>query len=84
MALCAFKRGKAMHISDRPITTAEVEHDYPMVAGLLEYFRWLAEQDDRFPLVAGQIATFYEEYIRKGRYPSEVAEDLGLPAFPDW
>jgi len=60
-----------MQISTVEITRDEVQRDYPMVAGMLEWIRWLAEQDDQFPLTAGQIAVFYEEHVRKGRYPVE-------------
>ncbi len=64
-------------------TWQEIERDAAMVADFIVYFQWLASQDDRFPLTAGQVATFYHEYIDLGRYPSEVAEDLGLPV-ADW
>ena len=71
-------------IPQTAITRDEVHYDAPMVAGTLEWLRWLAEQDAQLPLTVGQIMTFYQEHVRLGRYPSEVAEDLGLPSHPDW
>lgn len=73
-----------MEISEWPITYQEIERDGRMVAGMLEWIRWMAEEDAQLPLTAGQIAAFYEEHIRKGRYPSEVADELDLPSHPDW
>lgn len=62
----------------------QVIRDADMVSGIIEYILWLADQDDGLQLTAGQMATFYREYIEKGRWPGEVIEDLGLPSYPDW
>ena len=65
-------------------TADQVKRDPDLVASITDYILWLADQDDQFPLTAGQIAAFYREHVEKGRWPGEVVEDLGLPSYPDW
>lgn len=68
----------------RKITFSEVEHDVRIVTELLDYLRWLAEQNTGFRLTAGQVWELYHEGVRRGRVWSEVCEDLDLPVRLDW
>lgn len=62
----------------------EIDHDSPIVAELLDYIRWLAEQDTGFRLTAGQVWELFHEGVRLGRAWSEVCHDLGLPERESW
>jgi len=63
----------------QPVDPAEVQRDYPQVAWFVEFWRALAQEDEGFSVTVGQIAALYDQSVRIGRYPIEVAEDLGLP-----
>jgi hypothetical protein len=54
------------------------------VTELLDYIRWLADQDASLPRTAGVVWALYYEGVRRGRHWSEVCEDLGLPIRVDW
>lgn len=73
-------------LADTPneVTNEEVERDARIVTELLDYIRWLADQDTSMPLTAGDVWGLYHEGVRIGRHWSEVCEDLGLPVRPDW
>lgn len=73
-----------MIIEVQPIKSQDVQRDYLQVTGIMEYWRWLAEQDPSLQVTAAQVAGLYQEFVIKGRFPSEVLEDLGLPAYPGW
>ena len=62
----------------------EVEYDSRIVTELLDYIRWLADQDSSFPLTSGHVWTLYFEGVRRGRLWSEICEDIGLPIRLDW
>lgn len=74
----------ALADTEREVKRQEIERDAPMVAELLDYIRWLADQDSSFPLTSGHVWTLYHEGIRRGRVWSEVCEDVGLPVREDW
>lgn len=69
---------------DHKIEAAEVEDEAYFIAELLDYLRWLADQDTSFALTAGHIWTLYYEGVMRGRVWSEVCEDIGLPIRTDW
>ncbi len=62
----------------------EVKRDYPIVAEMIDYIRWLADQDLSFEITAGQVWALFHEGVRQGRYWNEVCYDLGLPEREDW
>lgn len=66
------------------IELQEVEDDAPIIAELLDYLRWLAEQDTGRRITIGQVWELYHEGVRIGRHWSEVCEDIGLPVRDDW
>lgn len=74
----------ALADTGNPVAWKEIERDYPIVAELINYIRWLADQDSSFPLTAGQVWSLYHEGVRRGRVWSEVCEDIGLPVREDW
>lgn len=74
----------ALADTGREVTRQEVEHDAPVVAELLDYIRWLADQDSSFSLTAGQVWALYHEGVRRGRMWAEACDDIGLPEREDW
>jgi hypothetical protein len=74
----------ALADTSREVITKEIDHDAPIVAELLDYIRWLADQDSSFPFTAGHVWTLYFEGVRRGRVWSEICEDIGLPVREDW
>jgi len=62
----------------------EVEYDARIVTEMIDYIRWLADQDASMPLTAGDVWALYHQGVRIGRVWSEVCEDLGLPIRTDW
>lgn len=74
----------ALADTGREVTVAEVERDAPIVTELLDYIRWLTDQDSSFRLTSGHIWTLYHEGVRRGRVWSEVCEDIELPVREDW
>lgn len=68
----------------RKVETKEVSYDAPIVAELLDYLRWLAEQDTGFRLTAGQIWELYHQGVRKCMPWAEICEDLKLPVREEW
>lgn len=66
------------------VTLAEVERDAQIVTELIDYIRWLADQDTSLPLTIGDVWSLYYEGVRVGRVWSEVCEDLGLPVRENW
>lgn len=63
----------------QPVDPAEVQRDYPQVAWFVEFWRALAHEDHGLTVTVGQVAALYDQSVRVGRYPIEVAEDLCLP-----
>lgn len=61
---------------------AMVKQDYNLVADFLGYLQWLSESGVDVPMMS--LHVFMNEALFKGRYPSDVADDLGLPQHPDW
>jgi hypothetical protein len=74
----------ALADTGRKITIDEITFAAPVVAELLDYVRWLADQDSSFRLTAGHVWTLYHEGVRRGRVWPEVCEDVGLPVREDW
>jgi hypothetical protein len=74
----------ALSDTGRTITVKEVEFNAFVVAALLDYLRWLANQDIEFPLTAGHIWALYYGGVRNGVMWSEICEDIGLPVREDW
>jgi hypothetical protein len=66
------------------IDVQEVKEDVHVIAELLDYLRWLADQDTGRKITTGQVWELYHEGVRLGRVWSEVCEDLGLPVREDW
>lgn len=69
---------------DWEIDTPEIEGNAPIIAELLDYLRWLANQDISLRLTTGHIWALFYEGVRRGRVWSEVCEDIGLPVREDW
>lgn len=67
-----------------PVTAAQVQRDAHAVASWLDYWRWFADLAGDCPITPGEVWQFYALVVRQGRYPAEVAEELGLPVHPDW
>lgn len=67
---------------DNEVTEHEVQRDYPQVTDFLNYLHYLAITETDASV--GQLWAFYREAVRRGRYPSEVAEELGLPVLDAW
>lgn len=74
----------ALAATGTEVTVSEVERDAPMVAELLDYFRWLADQDTGIKITVGDIWELFYEGIRVGRVWTEVCEEIGLPIRKDW
>lgn len=68
----------------KPVTRAEVQHDYPVAAEFVDYLRWLADQDTGYKVSVGDLWQLWHEGVREGRYWAEVCEDLGLPVREEW
>jgi hypothetical protein len=68
----------------REIKTKEIAHDAAIIAELLDYLRWLADQDTGYKFTAGQLWELYHQGVRIGRFWSEVCEDIGLPVRDEW
>ena len=68
----------------RAIETKEITEHAPIVAELLDYLRWLADQDTGRKITTGQVWELYHDGVRVGRMWAEVCEDLGLPVREDW
>lgn len=75
---------EALADTDRKVEVAEVERDVYIVAELIDYLRWLANQDTGIVLTSGAVWMLYHEGVRKGRVWSEVCEDIGLPVREEW
>ena len=60
------------------ISSNEIKENALAVAELLDYIRWLAEQDSAITVTAGDIWGLYYERVRIGRVLSEVCEEIGL------
>ena len=69
---------------EHKITANEVQNESYIIAELLDYLRWLADQDTSMPITAGHVWTLYYEGVMRGRLWSEVCEDIGLPVRTDW
>jgi len=66
------------------VKSFEVRNDYPIVAEMIDYIRWLADQDVSLQLTIGQVWALFHEGVRQGRIWNEVCYDLGLPEREDW
>ena len=62
----------------------EIERDSRVIAEMIDYIRWLADQDALTKLTAADVWSLYYEGVRRGRHWSEVCEDLKLPVRTDW
>lgn len=69
---------------DETITIQEVDRDSHIITDLLDYWRWLADQDTGLQLSTGHVWMLFYEGVRVGRAWSEICEDLGLPVRDDW
>ncbi len=74
----------ALADTEHQVDHTEVEYDARIVAELLDYIRWLADQDSSLPITIGDVWSLYHEGVRAGRHWSEVCEDIGLPVRTDW
>lgn len=69
------------------LTTAYARNNCHQIAGFLRYLAWLATDAaaDGHEVSAAQLWEFYQQHLLvEGRFPIEVAEDMGLPIFPEW
>jgi hypothetical protein len=71
-------------MAEKMVTREEIQHDYPIVAEFVDYIRWLADQDTSFTVSMGDLWQLYYDGVRKGKYWSEVCEDIGLPVRDEW
>lgn len=75
---------QALASTGETITIQEVDRNAHIVTELLDYLRWLADQDTGIKLTAGDVWELFYEGVRIGRVWSEVCEDIGLPVRTDW
>lgn len=75
---------QALADASRAIETREIEENAPVIAELLDYLRWLADQDTGINVTVGDLWELYYEGVRVGRAWEEVCEDIGLPVREDW
>jgi len=75
---------RALADAGRSVEIAEVDLCAPVVAELLDYIRWLAEQDAELHLTIGHIWTLYYAGVRCGHSWPDVCKDLGLLVREDW
>ncbi len=66
------------------ITLNEIDQNAPIITELLDYLRWLADQDTGRKITAGQIWELFYEGVRVGRHWSDVCEDTDLPVRREW
>lgn len=64
------------------VDTERVIRDAHQTAGFLRYLEWLAREGH--DATAVQVWRFYEAHIRHGTYPTDAADEVGLPHFPEW
>ena len=69
-------------MSQAPPTLDEVQRDIHQVTGFLRYLHYLADQCA--DVMVDDLWKFYEQHVRQGIYPTEVAEDMKMPVFDEW
>lgn len=75
---------RALANTGQKIDVKEIDDNAPVIAELLDYIRWLADQDTGIKLTAGDLWELYYEGVRIGRVWSEICDDLKLPVREDW
>lgn len=64
------------------VDAERVKRDAHQTAGFLRYLEWLAKEGHKASTL--QVWEFYEAHIRDGVLPTEAADKVGLPHFPEW
>lgn len=75
---------KALAATGDQVTVGQVKTYLYIVTEMLDYLRWLADQDTGIKLTSGQIWELYYEGVLECRHWTDVCEDLGLPVRTDW
>lgn len=61
-----------------------ITRDRYLIADFLDWLVWLGEQPEGGQVRAFRVAQFYEDYVGRGIYPTEIEARLALPHWPGW